>query len=225
MLQAPAPCRAPRCWAVLSGRRLSRAVSAARRRDDVVVVVEKIRSRCYVQKQRGVEHHQACRGHWGGRESSAVSGKKEAGGGGSTTKYLEASPPALLCDLGVAPEPSLAPLWRRAVGKYFLNQLLPPPPKNNNAKKGPVCAQAVPRSPGGAARREAELGWGGSSAGSSSEPNSSATSIPLQRPLLHPWGPPGGWGARGGGDLVGWSTQQTGQEEIRRRQEPPVTCH
>ena len=28
----------------------------------------KIRSRCYVQKQRGVEHHQACRGHWGGRE-------------------------------------------------------------------------------------------------------------------------------------------------------------
>lgn len=23
----------------------------------------KIRSRCYVQKQRGVEHHQACRGH------------------------------------------------------------------------------------------------------------------------------------------------------------------
>lgn len=75
----------------------------------------KIRSRCYVQKQRGVEHHQACRGHWGGREQHS---DRQAGGEGSTAgggspgalhsiwRHHLLHPP---CTLMVPHKPCLAP--------------------------------------------------------------------------------------------------------------------
>ena len=69
----------------------------------------KISSRCYVQRQRGVEHHQACRGHWGGREQHS---ERRAGWAGA---------PQLISSCTPSPKLSAPP-----EGKHFLSQILQP---------------------------------------------------------------------------------------------------
>lgn len=153
----------------------------------------KISSRCYVQRQRGVKHHQACRGHWEGREQH---GEWWAGA------------PQVISSRTPSPQPSAPP-----GGKHFLSQILQPY-KNDFFffffnKKGPI-AGVVPGS----------LCW---SAGQQclspvllSPPRRTGWSLWLHqchhssipRPLQ---GPPvtAGVGAGSQGDLVGWSAQQT----------------